>query len=234
MILISHGSGGVGATEYKTAEYFLNKGYSVGINNYFKKHNIDFLYWSRDKGVRDLHTVTFDQLLTDLKYPDFKIVHIGFSLGGYLGILNADKFVKNYNFYPGIIGITNKLIKTDYSNSTTFIAGNDNWVNEYYDAFENLAHIPPKKIVFDNAYHGFMIPDKDRLIYIAKYNLPKTIIKDKVFKNIKPNHLELAKQFGFTMENILLQSNKECSIIALDTITRDLNEYNNNITRTQY
>lgn len=232
LILISHGSGGVGSAEYTTAEYFLNQGYCVGINNYFKKHNIDFLYWSRDNGVRDEYNVTFDTLLTDIDFPKFKIVHVGFSLGGYLGLLNANKFYKNYNFYPGILVLTNDLINTNYSNSTTFIAEQDNWVNEYYQNFESVAKTPPKKITFKNTHHGFMIPNKNRLIHIAKYYFPKHVITDNEFQELKPNHHQLAKKYNFYMEDILLQSNAECSIIALDTIIRDLNEHNNNITRT--
>lgn len=231
LILISHGSGGVGSAEYTTAEYFLNKGYAVGINNYFKKHNIDFLYWSRDKGVRDLHDVSFYKLLTDIEFPlNKKIVHIGFSLGGFLGLLNANKFTKNYNFYPGILGITENLINTDYSNSTTFIAENDNWVNDYYNTFEKFAVTPPNKIVFENTYHGFMIPNKNRNIYIAKYHFPKTIISDEEFQELKPNHCQLASKYNFYMEDILLQSSSKYSIIALDTIARDLDEHINNIT----
>lgn len=232
LILISHGSGGMGTAEYKTAEYFLQKGYQVGFNNYFKKHDIDLLYWSVPDWARDNYDVTFNTLLTDIDFPKFKIVHIGFSLGGYLGLLNANKFYKNYNFYPGILVITEQLINNDYTNSTTFIASEDNWVNESYINFELLANKPPKKITLDNTHHGFMIPNKDRVIHIAKYKFPRHIVSNAEFEELKPNHYQLSSKYDFYMEDILLQSNAECSIIALDTIIRDLNEHSNNITRT--
>jgi hypothetical protein len=60
LILISHGSGGFGNTEIATANYFLEKGYTVGINNYFKKHNIDLLLWSYVDKFQDKFEITFN------------------------------------------------------------------------------------------------------------------------------------------------------------------------------
>jgi dienelactone hydrolase len=231
LVLISHGSGGVGAAEHATAEFFLQQGYIVGINNYFGKHNIQCLFWAEDDHVRDEYDVSFAQMLTDIDFPNYKIAHIGFSLGGFLGLLNVNRFVRNYCFYPGILGMTSSLIEKDYSNTTTFLATQDNWTKEGYDVFESLALAPPTKVECD-AHHGFMIPDKNREIFIAKYNLPKRVMKETEFAALKPNHFYLSKKYGHYMETILLQSNEKCSILALDKITQDLNEYCNNLPRT--
>jgi len=234
LVLISHGSGGVGSAEYATADFFLKQGYTVGINNYFSKHNIKELYWTYDPPHHpsDEYDVSFLEMFTNVDFPDYKIIHIGFSLGGSFGLFNANRFVKNYNFYPGILGITSKLAETDYSNSTTFLAGNDNWCNDAYYNFEQIALSPPKTILFNDAYHGFMIPNKNRPIYIAKYDFPKRIMKDYQFAQLKPNHCELAKKYSFTMTNILLQSNEKCSTIALELISKELNDSTNTISRT--
>lgn len=222
MILISHGSGGVGLAEYATAEYFLSKGYAVGINDYFSKNQIKLLLWSYVEKFQDNFNVEFYKMLTDISFPDFKkIVHIGFSLGGFLGILNHEKFLKNYSFYPGILGITENIIQKDYSNCTTFIAKNDIWCNDYYVNFEQKTTIPPEKITLD-AYHGFMIPNKNRIVDVCKYHFPLQVISDKEFFSLKPNHQEL-QQYGFDPVKILLQSNENCRIIALSKIDKDLN-----------
>jgi len=54
-------------------------------------------------------------------------------------------------------------------------------------------------------------------------------MKDYQFAQLKPNHCELAKKYSFTMTNILLQSNEKCSTIALELISKELDEYINNI-----
>lgn len=231
LVLISHGSGGVGSAEYVTADFFLKQGYTVGINNYFSKYNINCLYWAEDDHVRDEYNISFEQMLTEIDFPTYKIFHIGFSLGGFLGLLNADKFERNYVFYPGILGITSSLVEKNYSNTVSFIATQDNWTKEGYDIFENLALLPPTKIVFD-AYHGFMIPNKNREIYIAKYNLPTRIMKSTEFAALKPNHFFLSEKYRYHMETILLQSNEKCSKIALELISKELNDSTNTISRT--
>ena len=203
MILISHGSGGVGNAEYFCAETFLKKGYKVSIQDYFSKHKIKNLWWNYEEEFIDNHNITFAEML-DCPVTG-KIIHIGFSLGGFLGILNAERFYKNYCFYPGIIGITNKMTNKDYSNTTVFTALKDEWCD--YDHFENAIGVAPNRIQID-AYHGFMIPGKDKEITIAKYHFPKHVISDEEFNNLKPNHQQLSK-YGFDEKTIRLQFNKE-------------------------
>ena len=81
---------------------------------------------------------TFDYIVDEARMIT-TFCHIGFSLGGFLGLLNADKFERNYVFYPRILGITSSLVEKNYSNTVSFIATQDNWTKEGYDIFENLA-----------------------------------------------------------------------------------------------
>lgn len=220
LILISHGSSGIGAAEYSTAEFFLSKGYRVGLLDYFSKHNISNLWWNYQERFRDNYNVSFYEMLTDIVFPNEKIVHIGFSLGGFLGILNAEKFYKNFCFYPGIIGYTVSITQSNYNNTTVFNATQDEWCNSYKE-FESLCNIPPKRIDID-AYHGFMIPDKDKEIPIAKYKLPNNTMTVIDFCNLKPCHVWLSSKYGYDSKIIRLQHNKEFAIMCLNQIYKEI------------
>jgi hypothetical protein len=146
------------------------------------------------------------------------MIHIGFSLGGFFGILNSSSFALNFCFYPGIICFTESLVKKDYRNTTVFIAGKDNWCNRYYD-FSNLCSLPPNKVILENQYHGFMIPNKDKHITIAKYNFPKSIVSEEFFKEIRPHHEDLSNRFGYTSEHTWLKFDKDSKDFCLNYIT---------------
>lgn len=228
LILISHGSGGLGYSEYNIAQYFLKKGFKVGLLDYFSKWNVDRLWWSNSKLYIDEIDVPFQKMLTDIDFPENKIVHVGFSLGGFLGILNSHKFYKNYCFYPGIIGFTESLISKNYSNTTVFIPEFDNWCD--YVPFENHCIFPPKKVKVKNSYHGFMIKDKDKTFDVNKYNTPKYSMSEDEFNLLRPSHSYLSQKYNYTKETIRLLYNKKSCINCLNTIIKDLYEHNNNIT----
>ena len=220
LVLISHGSGGLGTAEYTTAEYFLSHGYRVGLLDYFSKYNINNLWWNYEERFRDNHSISFETMLTDFVLPtQYKIVHIGFSLGGFLGIINSEKFYKNYCFYPGIVGFNEHLVNKDYSNTTVFIANKDEWCD--YSGFESNCLMPPNRVNID-AYHGFMIPDKDKIISVAKYNTPKTKISNTEFYNLKPCHSWLEMNYGYEPKNIRLLYNKNECILCLSQILDEL------------
>jgi hypothetical protein len=217
LILISHGSGGTGDAELNAATFFLARGYKVGLIDYFTKWGIDKLWWCYQKGCIDEHSVSFEQMLTDHQFPyEDRIIHIGFSLGGTFGLLNAERFEKNFCFYPGIIGITEKLVSKDYSNTTVFVAELDNWCDNYND-FELLVARPPTRINV-TGHHGFMIPNKDKLFDGAKYNIPSIIMSQDEFSCIRPSHSYLSSKYGYTEEKIRLKYNEESCILCLSYI----------------
>lgn len=210
LILISHGSGGIGDAEWNAAEFFLKNGYKVGLLDYFSKWNVSKLFWCYKEHLRDNHSVSFNTMLTDITLPDEKIVHIGFSLGGYLGLLNNDKFYKNFCFYPGILGY---LGQENFDNTTVIIAENDNWCT-FNNTFVNTW-------IAKDCYHGFMIPNKDRDIPVAKYNFP-TAMTHKQYLKLIPNHNYLTSVYGHTEETIRLKSNEKYSIMYLNKILESL------------
>lgn len=194
--MISHGSGGIGNAETYTATYFLNLGFKVAIIDYFKPYNIKNLWWNYEEKFQDAHSIPFIEMLNLSQSFNEKIIHIGFSLGGLFGILNADKFELNFCFYPGIMCVTESIIQRDYKNTTIFVAENDTWCDGYQNLSKMLL-LPPTEIILKNQYHGFMIPKKDKHITIAKYNFPKISITDEIFNNLRPNHKELSEKFGY-------------------------------------
>lgn len=223
LIVISHGSGGIGSAEKSIAQKFITEGYNVALLDYFTKHGIDSLGWIDHGPFMDRHAVSFAEMF-DINLPKYKnIIHIGFSLGGYYGLYNAQKFIKNYCFYPGIIAVTDELIKKDYSNTTVFLPTNDTWCTNY-DQFRDMCENPPNDFVINDCYHGFMLHHKEREILITKYNTTQRILSNKEFGQLRPNHYTFALLFpGFHNEKIRLQSNKKYSIMCLNYILEDIN-----------
>lgn len=214
LILISHGSGGIGEAEKHTAKFFIEQGYKVGIIDYFRPYNIKKLWWNYEEKFLDLHDTTFDNMLRLTHSFNEEIIHIGFSLGGFYGIQNSEKFLLNFCFYPGIFCFTNNHIEKDYSNTTVFTAGQDTWCNNY-QSFSSLCKVPPAEIKIENAHHGFMIPDKHNKFTVAKYNFPVLPISLENFKSLKPNHYYLTEKFGYTPADIWLKYDKESCIMSL-------------------
>lgn len=206
MILISHGSGGIGANELSLRDYFVEHGFKVGLVDYFSKWGITKINWCYIEKLKDTYEVTFnDMLKLDTEF-DEKIVHIGFSLGGFLGIKNSEKFLKNYCFYPGIVGYTAEMVDKDYQNTTVILGDKDNWCDNY-ESFENACAIPPKKIIAKNATHGFMSPGKNIKIPIAKYIFKDSIMNLDEFLDLRPNFVYLTSCYSYVPAEVRLKHN---------------------------
>ncbi len=221
LICISHGSGGVGENEWNIAEFFLSKGYNVSIIDYFTPHRIKKLFWDYRSHNQDHHTVSFKSMFDYPKIPNYiKKVHIGCSLGGFFGIYHSEKFNKNFCFYPGVFSFTKRMLKKDYSNTTVFFAKKDTWCDNYY-TFHNQCKNPPTLKVID-ANHGFMIPNKDVVIPIAKYHFSNNPISDLEFSNLMPNHKHLSSIYSYDKSTILLQYDEKHCIMCLNNILEEI------------
>lgn len=204
------------------AQQLLINGYNVAILDYFTKYNIQSLGWIDHGPHMDRHSCTFEQMF-DIELPKYEnYIHIGCSLGGYYGLYHAQKFTKNYCFYPGILGVTQKMIEQDYSNTTVFLPTFDSWCTNYA-AFKEMCANPPKEYVVPDCYHGFMLSNKDREILITKYNTTQRILSNEQLGQLRPNHYTFALLFpGFHNEKIRLQSNEEYSIMCLNYILEEI------------
>jgi len=224
LVVISHGSSGVGSAENNIAQQFLLKGYNVAILDYFTKYNIESLGWIDHGSYMDKHSCTFEQMF-DIELPKYEnYVHIGCSLGGYFGLYHAQKFIKNYCFYPGIIAVTQDLIEKDYSNTTVFLPSKDTWCDNYKD-FEFMLDNAPDVIYMQDVYHGYMLDDKDREILITKYNTTSRILSNKQFSELRPNHYSFALLYPERVnEKIRLQSSKSHATMSLNFIFKELQD----------
>ena len=217
LILISHGSGGIGSAEYNVARYFISRGYSVGILDYFSKYGIDKIIWRAEPvELTDEYDVTFYQMLTDIQWPDEPIIHIGFSLGGLLGLLNAERFVKNFCYYPGILFYTQELLDKNYLNTTIFKAENDNWCTDT-DEFVSKCSMPPV-VESCPAGHGFMKPDYDYTIPVAMFRSNETVLPLDTARQLRVSFKQLSSMFDYHVETVRLKSDWASMIATLNYI----------------
>lgn len=220
-IVISHGSGGIGSAETFARDFFESKGYNVELIDYFTPHGIDRLRWSEREP--DNYDVTFEKMF-DIEFPRGDLVHIGFSLGAFLGIVNHTKFIKNYLFYPGVLGMTQKMLDVDYSNASVITCSNDKGKYKY-DKFKSLLKNPPlMNYVLPHAHHAFMIEDIDFKFNMVRYNTTDNIMSSEEFSQLKPNHKYLSDRYGHTTTPTHLLFDKELRWQYLNHIEEDINE----------
>jgi len=216
-IVISHGSGGIGNCELKLKKEFEELGHEVILNDYFSPHGIDCLYWT----LEDEHDVTLQEMIYDIPFPD-ECIHIGLSLGGYLGLVHSEKFVSNHIFYPGMLGFTKEILSKDYSNTTVYSAELDNWcdnITEFCDQAKNISHIR-----LANCYHGFM--NKNNSFEVIKPIIP-------LEEDTRQNTFNMSKtiqKYPYKEEKIRLQYSENAYIMCMNMIKHDINENTNNST----
>ena len=202
-IVISHGSGGIGSAELICKEFLEANGLDVELNDYFSKNNIKMVYWS-DKEHQNKEDVTFKQLC-DLDVNE-ETIHIGFSLGGFVGLVNNKKFVKNFLFYPGLIGYTQEMLECDYSNTTVYFGSEDPGKEKFYN-FMSMCDKPPSlNIMVSGAHHAFMTKNMDRTIDMVRYNNLSRILSNEEFSELKINHEFMSKKYGYHTKKRILTS----------------------------
>lgn len=222
-IVISHGSGGIGTAETFTRDFFVSKGYDVHLTDYFTPHGIKNLWWSAsDK--QDTHNVKFSEIF-DVQFPEGDIIHIGFSLGAFLGLIHHKKFIKNYLFYPGCIAITESLLTVDYSNATVIVGTEDNGQNKY-NVFRDMLKRPPSSHHYaPGAHHAFMMSDIDRSFEMVRYGNFGKVLTQQEFDGLKFNHKYLSELFGHTTKPTMLKSHNDYRLQYLTMIEKEIREY---------
>ena len=223
-IVISHGSGGIGSAETFARDFFESKGYDVHLIDYFTPHGIKNLWWS-DGDLQDVHDVTFNEM-ADVEFPEGDIVHIGFSLGGFFGLINHERFIKNYLFYPGVQGITQELLDKDYSNAVVIVGTEDNGQNKYNIFKDMCKQPPPIQYSLAGAHHAFMIENINRSFDMVRYGNLGKVMDQEEFNQLKPNHKYLSERYGHTTQLATLKFNKEFRWQYLTIIEEDICEYN--------
>tara|TARA_B100000085_G_scaffold236431_1_gene225061 strand:- start:2240 stop:2923 length:684 start_codon:yes stop_codon:yes gene_type:complete len=219
-IMISHGSGGVGSAELVTADFFRDRGFDVIVNDYFTQYGINMLRWHENSP--DDYETSFVEMFETIAIPNEPIYHIGFSLGGFFGLINHEKFVKNYLFYPGVLGFTENMLQVDYSNAWV-ISGTEDKGQEKYDAFKEQCIKPPLVHYYlPNTYHAFMNTDLERSFDMVRYNIVGKCMSEEEFRNVKPNHEYMSETYGHTNQQTVLRSNEEMRWQYLNLIYEDI------------
>lgn len=219
-IIVSHGSGGVGSAEKYTKDFFENLGVEVILIDYFTPHGISNLRWHTNNP--DNYDVTYREMF-NIDFPtDEKLVHIGFSLGGFLGLCHVEKFYKNFLFYPGVIGFTENMLKKDYSNTYVIVGTNDKGAYKYENFRSKLEKPPLAHYHLNQAHHAFMVDDIDREFDMVRYDLLDPMSEDE-FAQLKPNHAYMSNKYGHYCSTQTLLSNPDYRHQYLNIIAEELN-----------
>jgi hypothetical protein len=221
-ICISHGSSGLGETEYQISKFFSSRGYQVVYNNYFEKNSIDRMHWHNTLGFNDSYKVNLKKLC-EFDNNNKNIVHIGLSFGGYIGLVNSDKFVKNYCFYPGVLPMEECIKNFNLSNTTIFLPEFDNWC-KYPDDFFNNFSIAPNVVNVANADHGFMSVNKDRIFEVIVYDFENLFVPAKELEDFILDHALLMNMYQSQKKMVRIKSNVELTQHYLSQILNDIRQ----------
>lgn len=220
-IMISHGSGGIGSAERFTADFFSSRGFNVTLNDYFSPFGIDMLRWHEDNP--DDYNVSFVEMFETIELPKEPTIHIGFSLGGFFGLINHEHFTHNYLFYPGVLGFTHEMLHKDYSNAWV-ISGTKDLGQEKYEAFRQQCVKPPLAHYYLNdTHHAFMNSGLDRKFDMVRYNIVGRCMTEDEFRNVKPNHAYMSEKYGHSTTHTVLKTHEDFRWQYLNLIYEDIN-----------
>lgn len=220
-IVLSHGSTGVGTSEIFLANFFLNHGYDVTIIDHFLPFGIDHLSWG-DGAFEDYHP---DVTLSDLLDTFFDVtwshsVHIGMSLGGYLGVARAELFSKIYALYPGFLPLPKEGLFEQLHKIRLFVPEYDNWC-KIPEPFISQLH-PAQIQLMKGAYHSFMSIDKNKIARVFSYEFEKPFVPKSDLKNYNLSHKCLSAHAKCEKLDVPLRSDPHISKLVLDLILKDL------------
>ena len=171
-IVISHGSSGLSISEIDISNTFLDQGFIVQLIDHFKTFSKKKFNWGyRDKYI-DKEPINIEQLYRSLDclLPENNI-HLGFSLGGYLGLAFQSYFQKVYSFYPGYLPFDEQISYLKWDNIKIYIPENDNWCL----IPKEIQHFIPTDniVIVNNCFHGFMSSKKDKVAHVSRYHFIK-------------------------------------------------------------
>lgn len=225
-IIITHGSGGPGTAEWNASSFFEEMGYDVEVKDYFVDFDIRSLRWcDSPEHKQDAFDITYKEMFDSIQLPeDEDLIHIGFSLGGFFGLYKAEKFKKNYLFYPGVQGITQELLEKDYSN-TSVIFGSEDKGQSKYNAFKEQCKNPPlAHYSLKDAHHAFMVSNVDMEFPMTRYNTIGKIMDEQEFAELKPNHKFMSERYGYSNEKTILRSHHDYRNQYLQIIGEEISE----------
>lgn len=224
-VYISHGSAGPGLTEELVAKTLLDKGINVTIFDYFKKHGIKKLFWWDHPALYDNYDVSLLDI-TDVDFPYGKNkFHIGFSLGGYLGLTHSNHFQQNFCFYPGCLPLPKEMQFFDYSNTKIYIGLNDNWCLDSLNLFLENVKVAPEVVYLNNCYHSFMSINKNLEIEVIKFSITELFVDNDTLDSIKFRTDKLKSMYKWKRIPVTLKFNKDVYNQCLNQVVQDIVNY---------
>ncbi len=193
-LAISHGSGGLSLSEVKIADFFLEKGFEIQLFDHFTPLRISKLNWGHTNELLDTYSTTLLELIETMESLQcVSKYHLGFSLGGYLGINNSHLFKGVFCCYPGVLPFIKKRIVENREKIYIFEGSEDSWTK-----FPNeLKSLISKRnlLTIDGAHHSFMSFNKDKDCQVYSYEFDDLLTDRNTLAQIQLNHLSIAK-FG--------------------------------------
>lgn len=181
---------------------------------------IERLNWGEAK-FEDTFDVSLQDLIETFTDVDTKeCVHVGMSLGGYLGIARADLFEKVYAVYPGLLPLPREGFLKNSHKLHVFVPEHDNWCKIPKALESHLQR--SQKTLLEGAYHSFMSLEKNKVAQVFRYEFGEALIPGEFLKNYKLSHKSLSAFANYEMLDVPLRSDAQARASVLNAILRDL------------
>lgn len=181
-------------SEVKIADFFLEKGFEIELFDHFTPLRIDKLNWGYLTGLVDSHETSLLELVESIDSVQCTSQHhLGFSLGGYIGLNNAHLFKTVFCCYPGILPIIKSHFTENVDKIHIFEGSEDMWTR-FPSELRPLIHGDHFHII-DGAYHSFMSFDKDKECPVYSYQFNELFADRPTLSQIQLNHSSISK-FG--------------------------------------
>lgn len=205
-ILISHGSAGIGTSEFSITEVLLELECSVIILDHFTSRGIVSQYWHKYETTPSIPDRVVD-ICGLSKEKDISGM-IGISAGGTAVLMASSKVLKpSIAIYPSTYPLTRSMVNA--YNSTMICGSFDDWTTP--DHARELARRSSIDLIEVPGYHGFLKQD-DRYLEDTI-----SLRNSKNFDIVEDDHIPDQSEFS---KGVNVRYSEEASNITFDSIKR--------------
>lgn len=217
-ITISHGSKGITSTEIQLTDFFLGHDFTVTLVDHFSPLGIQELLWIPQPEVTALQSISLQDLIETLPPPlHTNSIHLGLSLGGYIGINALWPYKIICACYPAPLPMGKATLSRNSSCIYLFYGKSDNWTPPP----PQLLNIIPQdqQFALEGAHHSFMSADKNKVFDVNRYSSLYFTVEDSELRQMGLDHESLAKWGDY--ESIVVH-NKTCEKSKLFVLNKIL------------